>query len=151
MLSILVFNSCSEKDNDTQTKQNVELKFEDKETTDQKAITFNTYQATILSTSPLKIESEDLEVIEVVHSITNEAVSVIVKKERLQRKSTRTSKVSKEDENCNHNIAKGYWYDENDCFVYGTIITADNCEQLFIPADKTTQLLMNDCGWSNVA
>lgn len=45
----------------------------------------------------------------------------------------------------------GYWYDGYDCFVFGTIITDDNCVQLFIPADAATQYLLNDCGWSNVA
>lgn len=48
-------------------------------------------------------------------------------------------------------IERGYWYDGDDCFIYGTIYTGDDGTQLFVPTDAATQYLLNSCGWINVA
>ncbi|WP_418501398.1 hypothetical protein [Flagellimonas sp.] len=107
-----------------------------------------TYLVEIISISPLIIESDELEVIEVVNSVTGKISYAIIEKERNKKAYKSTSKI---EPGCISGIQNGYWYDGDDCFVYGTIVTDDNCNKLFIPSSPATQNLMNDCGWSNVA
>ena len=91
------------------------------------------------------MESDELEVIEVMNSGTNQVPQAIVEKTYNKNKNSYSTRIG-----CEGSIKRGYWYDGYDCFVFGTIITDDNCVQLFIPADAATQYLLTDCGWSNV-
>lgn len=104
-----------------------------------------TLEANLISTKPLKIQSEDLVVKEAVNQETEQAGFVITLKASL--KPTHSAKIGGPV----GSIERGYWYDGYDCFVYGTIITANDGSQAFIPADVATQYLMNECGYANVA
>ena len=149
MAVIAIFlHSCSQEELYSTSENNIKLRFENTKETDKNSDGVKTYKTKILSTSPLKIESEELEVIKVKHSETNKMSYAIVEKVTFKNKSKKYSKVEKD---CESNILKGYWYDGSDCFVYGTIITDDNCVKLFIPADTATQIVMNECGWSDMA
>ncbi|MEC7770087.1 MAG: hypothetical protein VX798_02825 [Bacteroidota bacterium] len=147
-LTIILFYSCSQEEIPSPTTDSVELKFENTTKTDKESGSKRIYQTRILSTSPLQIESDELEVIQITHSVTNKVSYAIVEKALPKKK---TTEYSKEEQGCENSIQQGYWYDGNDCFVYGTIVTGDNCQQLFIPADTSTQNLMNECGWSDIA
>ncbi|MEH0153440.1 hypothetical protein V6R21_04860 [Limibacter armeniacum] len=142
MLSVL---SCTE---EVEVKKDkvVHLKFETVSDSNNARSTseYEEFSAKVLSLSPLEIESEELEVIEVVHSETLKVIRVVVKKNSEGANSS--MRVS-----CTPGIRMGHFYDGNDCWVYGTIATGDDCETLFAPADYATQYVMNVCGWSNVA
>jgi len=148
ILIAIILHSCSQEESYFTTENNIKLRFENTKETDKNSNGIKTYKTKILSTSPLKIESEELEIIKVKHSETNKISYAIVEKLISKKRSKKYSKVEKD---CESNIQKGYWYDGSDCFVYGTIITDDNCAKLFIPADTATQIVMNECGWSDMA
>ncbi|RIV70495.1 hypothetical protein [Flagellimonas aequoris] len=149
LASLLLINSCSPEDEtNLQKNMSISLKFESLDTNLKSTNSVKTYSLKIISLSPLVIESNELEVIEVTNALTGNVSSVIV--ERKVQKS-KTGPLSNKEQGCTSSISNGYWYDGNDCFMYGTIVTDNNCNQLFIPADETTQILMNDCGWSDVA
>ena len=106
---------------------------------------FESFNIVISSTSPLVIVSNNLTVIQAKDSATGILASVIIQKRNVNDSGTSRGRMA------DPGIERGYMYDGHDCFVYGTIVTADDGEVLFIPADIYTQLLMNRCGYSNVA
>jgi len=154
ILMMIFVSSCSNEEVQLRPDGNIiELKFDSdsksgKNTIDGKnTINYKTYSATIISLSPLVIESEYLEVIEFMNSETNEMAYVIVEKQNDQKNLNLYGRI----DGCTASIEKGYWYDGYDCFIYGTIVTDSNCNRAFIPSSVATQVLMNECGWSDVA
>jgi len=145
LLGIII--SCSE--DETQTKINtLELKFPSLTTTNGRSSDdTQNYIVIIKSTSPLEIVSNELTVTKAVNAETGELSSVIIQNSPENLKASAASRTSQADPG----IKRGYMYDGNDCFVWGTVITASNGSVYFYPADATTQLLMNRCGYANVA
>jgi len=139
--------SCSENESLT-TLQALELKFpSSSESSARTSEKFETYKVMIKSTLPLVIISNDLTIVKAINSETGELSSVVVQTENGNLKELAGSRIAKAEPS----IKRGYMYDGNDCFVWGTIVTASNGEVFFYAADTTTQLLMNRCGYSNVA
>lgn len=147
-LMMIFISSCSNEGVPIEPKNNtIELKFDTVHENGKNTLNFKTYTATIISLSPLVIESEYLKVIEFINSETNEMSYFIVEKQDMNKNTNNNSRI----DGCTASIEKGYWYDGYDCFVYGTIVTDDNCNRAFIPSSAATQFLLNECGWSNVA
>jgi hypothetical protein len=108
---------------------------------------FENYTVTVKSTEPLVIISDDLIIVKVIDQVTGRLASVIVQKMKVDLKESTMSRAPLPD----LGIRKGYMYDGNDCFIWGTIVTASNGNVYFYPSNSATQLLMNRCGYSNVA
>ncbi|HEY9007087.1 MAG TPA: hypothetical protein VIM75_13195 [Ohtaekwangia sp.] len=142
-LLVVFVISCS--DDETQERQRtLELRFPSLMNSNGLSTEgFESYTVMIESTSPLIITSTDLVAVNAINAETGELSSVITrKKDGLKDYATSRAEPS---------IRRGYMYDGNDCFVWGTIITASNGSVYFYPADSATQLLMNRCGYANVA
>jgi hypothetical protein len=114
--------------------------------------TFSSYIVNMNSNNQLYIDDDNLIIDKAVNKETGMKSYVIFLKNSTTLKSLQISaKSESESESGNGSITYGYWYDGSDCFIYGTIFTADDGTRLFVPADLGTQCLMNNCGWSNVA
>ena len=91
--------------------------------------------------SKLELISDELEMSKAINQETGEESYVI------HQKSSDSSSLRE----VNPKIVAGYFYDGNDCWIYGTWYHGDNGQSLFVPASAQTQYVMNICGWSNVA
>jgi hypothetical protein len=98
----------------------------------------------------LIVDEENLNVSEAINKETGVKSFVITEKKK-NKIILKSLLLSTNDDEEKGSIKNGYWYNGDDCFIYGTIYTGDDGTQLFVPADVTTQYLMNSCGWSNVA
>lgn len=148
LVSFLFILSCSQDEEQNELQNRIlELKFEDTNLKSKQINIFKTYSVEIISFSPLVIESDELEVIEITSSETGKLSYAIVKKNTKEKNALSKTNAG----GCVGSIEKGYWYDGYDCFIWGTIVTGSDCTQMFFPSDPTTQYIMNNCGWSNVA
>lgn len=147
--------SCS-KENNINVVKVIQLKFKnninEKSEKNSKNSGFSTYDVTLNSSGQLSVNDDELTISEAINKDTGTKSYVITKKESssvtlksLQLKSSTNPQIG------GGGFVRGYWYDGNDCFIYGTIYTGDDGTLLFVPADAATQSLMNNCGWSNVA
>jgi hypothetical protein len=139
--------SCSEDETRNDTIM-LELKFPSTTEPNGKSYqNFGNYIVTIRSTEPLVIISNDLIVVKAVDQVTGKLSYVIVQKEKVNLEESSASRALLPDPG----IRKGYMYDGKDCFIWGTIVTTSGGNVYFYPSNSATQLLMNRCGYSNVA
>ena len=134
-----VFYSC-EKDDSQEKELNsvVVLNFDSQDNKPQKIKAYLKY-----TNNALKIVSDDLVEIKAKDKSTKEEVSVFVLKDsNKNKKKIDSSKrlplamslyASSEDGGCDWGIRRGYGY-YGGCFVWGTIITGNNCERYFSPS-----------------
>lgn len=143
MLVFAMQISCSE--NEPQVKQRtLDLKFPAKGEAGGKTFdSFTNYNVLIRSLKPLVISSGDLKVVNVVNTETGELTSAIILNEDQEFESAIGKKAPTEE--------RGYVYDGDDCFIYGTITTYSDGSKTFEPASYETQAVMNRCGYANVA
>ncbi|MCL6265220.1 hypothetical protein [Flagellimonas myxillae] len=147
---LLIF-SCSQEEIGPSTDPqsvNLQLNFESPHEHAKKHVEFDTFSAKIISLTPLVIESEELEVIQVLDGETDNVIHVIIKKGNTVIHQGDDKGI---DDPCKESVVRGYWWDGKGCWVYGDIVTLKNCMQFFFMADKETQAYMNVCGWDNVA
>lgn len=153
------FLSCSDSDDsDDLIKEKVfMLKFENKSIENSKEgklnFGFKTYKIKIDSKGKPIVDEDQLQVIEVVNKDTGIKSYAIYEKDSGSHslKSLNLSITSNSEMGECPSIKWGYWWDGYDCFIYGRIITDNNCHREFFPADPTTQYLYNKCGYSNMA
>lgn len=139
--------SCSEDETQKQTRV-LDLKFPSATEPNRRTSNdFEYYTVEIKSIEPLAIISNDLTVVKAIDQVTGKLCSVIVQKVNVDLKESATSRAPLPDPG----IKKGYMYDGNDCFIWGTIVTTSSGRVYFYPSDSATQILMNRCGYSNVA
>ncbi|NJK94741.1 MAG: hypothetical protein HC831_30755 [Chloroflexia bacterium] len=151
-ITILFISSCSRNENFVELKIQ-ELKFtKSSDLKSTKESDFLIYIVKINQTGKLFVDENYLTLSEAVNKETGEKSFVITEKEKQSTtlKSLQLPAKS-ESEMIHESIKSGYWFDGYDCFIYGTIITDDDGDQLFIPADLATQYLMNSCGWRYLA
>ena len=132
ILTGVILIGCEKKQIETNKIINIEFGFNDlfnKNTIDFFNINYN-------FENPLLSQSEDLTVVEVINKDTGLNSFIIIKKEV--------------ENNKKFSVKPGYWYDGDDCFIYGTIVTGDNGGEIFIAADLATQSTMNVCGYRYV-
>jgi hypothetical protein len=146
LLIIITFiSSCSNNDENLMSgRKTLDFKFESLNTNAKNTSNQENYSVTIISISPLVIESKYLEVIEVTIADTNETSYAIVKKQNNQNNKNNISYRG----GCEASIERGFWYDGSGCFLYGTIINDSNCGRTFFPASVETQYMFNECGWA---
>ncbi|TXD80807.1 hypothetical protein ESY86_19925 [Subsaximicrobium wynnwilliamsii] len=108
------------------------------------------FNATIITDGDdIDIISDSLEISRAVNSETGKESYVIHLKNNSEQNTT--AKTGGPVRELFDNVESGYFYDGNDCWIYGTWYHGDNGESLFVPAGAATQYLNNVCGWSNVA
>ncbi len=92
----------------------------------------------IRSINPFKLESEQIEEVNAVDSLTSEETYGYILKE------TNTLK-AKEIKSKRNRIVSGYFFDNNSgCMIYGTMYYGDNGINLFVPSSGATRLLLSD-------
>jgi hypothetical protein len=145
LLLTAIVLSCS-KDEMQPKSKTLELNFSPLDNSNTRPSSSEVYTLTIKSTAPLAIVSRDLTVIKVTDSQTGKSLDAIIQNKVLQKKLVNSKALRKAIAS-----GRGYAYDGNDCLIYGTITLYDDGSATFTPADTLTQILMNRCGYANVA
>ncbi len=135
VLTGVILIGCKKKKIDNNKNKFITVEFGFKNKFDKNTIDF--FNINYNFENPFLSQSEDLIVIEAINEETKLNSYIITKKET-------------EDNFKQFSIRRGYWFDGYGCFIYGEIITGENGNEIFIPADSATQSTMNACGYENV-
>lgn len=90
-----------------------------------------------------ELKSDKLTEIEVINSVTGEKTYGYVYNEK--KRSLKAAVIPQEPGGDEWGIFTGLYGFNGLCFIWGTLIVGQNGESIFIPADYTTQLLLNVC------
>lgn len=152
-LMLLVFatnlNSCNKDDNQINQDESRILKFKKIDSYSKSNLNknseFDEIEVTILSTDPLTIDSDLMEVITEINIETDEIMEFISFIENNDQ--------NQDDIQSRQELIKqksGWLYNSGtDCFYYGTYNYHDDGSITFKYADAATQVLMNVCGGSS--
>ncbi|WP_422348646.1 hypothetical protein [Flagellimonas sp.] len=130
-LVLLLCWSCSQEDTSTMEEPQVvklQLEFETSTENELEGASFETHHLEIISTSPLIIESETLEVVEIEHPLTEEIVELIVPK--------RNNQESINEDPCKEEFSEVFVYHHNTKCIYfwGTRVQWEDCSIEWFPA-----------------
>ena len=134
----LIFFSCSQEDNQELQNETVNLKFEtntfnSKSNDEENSITKIETEIEFVDGLP-KLISSDLVEIPVVNSENNETTyAYVLRSEYEQQQSSKNeNSEAQKSSGCDISFSGGYGFTGR-CFVYGTFMTGNNCNTIFMP------------------